>query len=242
MFEKTQTDYEAMAQALAIEKALGSGRGKVGAHDQRCSITEDSNPEGHNQYTGGSAVKPGYAFAQRVQGANADRASKGLQTLSEGEAKAAASYTDGLYKDMNQPLRAGTSMGLLDQDIKGNIKALDSAIEKSPIKGDMELHRGMSAHATGEMFGKGGPQVGMVVKDNGFVSTSKDRAIIAEFEGAGGTHITVDAKAGQKALEAQGFSNAPEEHEVILPRGSQFTVTSVTRTPMGHNEVRVHYE
>jgi hypothetical protein len=54
MFEKAQTDYEAMAQALAIEKALGSGRGKVGAHDQRCSITEDSNPEGHNRYTGGT--------------------------------------------------------------------------------------------------------------------------------------------------------------------------------------------
>ena len=253
MFEKTQTDYEAMAQALASDGGALAAElnvhctkmyeaSKVGAHDQRCSITEDSNPEGHNQYTGGSAVKPGYAFAQRVQGANADRASKGLQTLSEGEAKAAASYTDGLYKYMNQPLRAGTSMGLLDQDIKGNIKALDSAIEKSPIKGDMELHRGMSAHATGEMFGKSGPQVGMVVKDNGFVSTSRDRQIVAEFEGAGGTHITVDAKAGQKALEAQRFSNAPEEHEVILPRGSQFTVTSVTRTPMGHNEVRVRYE
>jgi hypothetical protein len=41
MFEKTQTDYEAMAQALAIEKALGSGRGKVGAHDERLSVTEE---------------------------------------------------------------------------------------------------------------------------------------------------------------------------------------------------------
>ena len=68
MFEKTQTDYEAMAQALASDGGALAAElnvhctkmyeaSKVGAHDQRCSITEDSNPEGHNQYTGGSAVK-----------------------------------------------------------------------------------------------------------------------------------------------------------------------------------------
>ena len=211
--------------------------------DERLSITFDANPEGHNQYTGGSAVRQvGNTLAQRVQGANAERASKGLAALTEDEAKSAVNYTDGRYKDMNQPLRSGTAMGLLDRDIKDNIKALDSAIGKSPAKEDMELHRGMSAHATGEMFGKGGPQVGMIVKDNGFVSTSRDRQTIAEFEGSGGTHITVDVKAGSKAFDAGRFSNAPEEKEVILPRGSQFVVTSVSRTTMGHNEVRVRYE
>jgi len=112
MFEKTQTDYEAMAQALASDGGALAAElnvhcmkmyeaSKVGAHDQRCSITEDSNPEGHNQYMGSSATKPVSAmFGERIQRINAVRASRGQQPLSEDEAKGTASYTDGLYKDM----------------------------------------------------------------------------------------------------------------------------------------------
>ena len=182
--------------------------------------------------------------------ANAERVNQGLPALTESEAQSTGLYTNGSYYDMNQPPRAGTAFGMLDKRTVDKIHDLDRAIDKSPLKENMELYRGISAHSAREMFGGDGLKVGALIQDKGFVSTSKDLSVADKWAdrtdnaGMRGVRIIIEAKAGQRGLDATKFSVDSKEKEVILPRDSQFTVIGVKEVNHGYGptEVRCVYE
>ena len=247
--QKTQSDYEAMAQALASD-----------------DFDESQHPrDDHGRFGEGTGEKSGEKIAvalakiekpheeqmrEKFATANAERVNQGLPALTESEAQSTGLYTNGSYYDMNQPTRAGTAFGMLDKRTVDKIHDLDRAIDKSPLKENMELYRGISAHSAREMFGGDGLKVGALIQDKGFVSTSKDLSVADKWAdrtdnaGMRGVRVIIEAKAGQRGLDATKFSVDSKEKEVILPRDSQFTVIGVKEVNHGYGptEVRCVYE
>ena len=146
-----------------------------------------------------------------------------MQHLTAEEQKAVKIYTGSGYHGINSALREG------DTNKWGygpKIKALEAAINKHEIPQATTLYRGISKESYDSMFGEN-IQIGSIVKDKGFVSTSTSQSFAEGWKSHGVTlHISMPK--GAKGMNVEKISSVGSiEHEVILQHGSKFEVVSV---------------
>ncbi len=141
------------------------------------------------------------------------------------EIGAVRTYQSEKYAEINNHLRTGAP---LSDDLKTDIRHLDSAISRSPLETDTTLYRGIRHEA----LSKGAEKlVGRTIDSGTFVSTSDNESIARDFaHGRGGVMFEIKASAGARALSTRKATGQGFQREFILPRGAQFKVTGVRRT------------
>jgi len=120
------------------------------------------------------------------------------------------------------------------KEIPSLVAKLDSAIARSSIPEDVILWRGSSSKAFTD-----NPQniIGMIVRDDGFVSTSLREDVAHRFvsyreeENKSAAMVKIRAPKGTNAIPVDGAMRRKEtwEEEMLLSRGSQFRVISVSK-------------
>lgn len=172
-----------------------------------------------------------------------------------GDVQEAAEFVSpNIRDDLSIPLKVSDSKKWLD----GQIKNIDSAIDRSTIPEDMILYRGIKTPAIIESLGDPQKLVGSTITDKGYPSTTVDRATAegygaltdADVDGANkSVLLKITAKAGSKGAFISGMARDLEvpfgggNFEVMLPRGSQFKITGVKQTANGKGwEVEAVYE
>lgn len=143
------------------------------------------------------------------------------------EHKAAAQvYTSEAYKGINNGLRG---KGELSAEQQRTIDQLDSALSQNSLDRPTVLYRGMKLNDDL----RGQLTEGATFTDSAYTSTSLDQANPDRFDGAPetGAVMRIQAPAGQNGLAASELTEYPEEHEFILPRDTQYRITSVRRDP-----------
>lgn len=139
------------------------------------------------------------------------------------ERKSIRQYTTAYYTVLNGGLRY-PDRPLSDTDWL-YITAIDSAMERSPIKQDITLHRVADTSAFGGITDLT-KLAGRQFDDKGYLST----AIVPDtFMGNNGSDVNmrINVPAGSKALWVDPMSDAQGEMEVLLPRDSRFDVKTV---------------
>jgi hypothetical protein len=118
----------------------------------------------------------------------------------------------------------------LAPELKQTIKDLDSEIDHSKTTADRVITRGLHGWSAIEHF----VEPGTVVKDNGFMSASRNEAWAKKTFGSArhgfeGALINISVPKGSKMLTVAGS----EEDEVILPRGTALKIKDAKVT--GHD-------
>lgn len=149
--------------------------------------------------------------------------------LSPAEGQALGLYASSEYRTINPGLRAGQNPD------PGLTAKLDRAVGSSAAPQDMTVYRGLGANAVPP-----GVKAGDSFSDKGFVSTSAARDKTGVFvssareEGVEPVLMKVSVRQGQQAAYIDGAAIGTHgnvmnvgEAEILLPRGSTFTVTGV---------------
>lgn len=173
-------------------------------------------------------------------------------------AQAIAAYQDYGYQAVNDGLRSGKK---LEGKAKEISDGLDRAFETAePTKYQQTLHRADGAATTAELWEKTGltgklpksgdkfevwmdhgkqiqdAMIGQTFTDKGFMSTSKDSEVAAEFISGNGYNpygmeavVHINVPKGLKVLDLgdDGYIAGSGEQETILPRGSSYKITYV---------------
>lgn len=162
--------------------------------------------------------------------------------LSDSERKGVREYTGNAYSAMNKFLRTGSMEGTWDYYGKSTEKTLQlidgctKALEKSRIKEDVIVHRGIGGSLT-KMLGVTPAQlnqmsssdlIGTVFTDKGFVSTG-----VTESDAWGGVKMHALIPAGSKGMYVDPVSKHKGEHELLLQRNSSFVIKSVVKNDDG---------
>lgn len=150
-------------------------------------------------------------------------------------------YTGSLYQHMNELLRYGNPY---DDDVKfveEQIKLLSQVIDDAPaIKQEMMVARGMNFDSyLYHQLESEALQVGDVISDLGFMSTSIKQKVGERFAGLaggalnpvepGGVVLELALPPGAKGLYTGGLGDFnPSEAEFILPPGSTYQIISWT--------------
>jgi hypothetical protein len=145
-------------------------------------------------------------------------------SLTGTEDRALYEYGNFSYANINAGLRSG---GTLSETIQKDVKAIDSALNKSKVPENVSAFRGLYHSEIANAFADGdsGRLVGMEFQDDGFISTSLDAntayrhsradpdsalARIYVPEGSRGAYVDPVTQRG--------------EAELLLPRGTRFRV------------------
>lgn len=186
----------------------------------------------------------------------------GAGTLSEPlasfEVDALRDYQTASYHQINGFLR-GTKVDRYDEEynsaleVERAVQELDSALAKSTINEDMVLYRGITGELGKQLAnGEDALQVGTIITDKGFISTSTNKNSAMSF-GVDGVLAKISVSAGSRGLELADLPKVNNreihsaEKEVLLPRGSSFRVTKVgkeveSQRIMGHTYRMVELE
>ncbi len=160
-------------------------------------------------------------------------------SLDYSEREGIKNYTGSSYVDMNTLLRTGNCDAPNKADIEHYIDGCTRALEKSRIKEDCVVHRGIGG-ALGKMLNmsseelksaiKANPDalVGKTFTDKGFVSTG-----VAQGDAWSGTKMHIFVPAGSKGMYVDPISTCSGEHELLLQRNSTFTIKKVVTNSQG---------
>jgi hypothetical protein len=179
--------------------------------------------------SGGSATRGGGAAGTESANATAlgREATTGGETLTRAEISAVAEYQNESYRNINRYLRGQELTGFgnkekLKQEIKENVKHIDSAFKKAPrLSKDVEVLRGVNPSNVASILNSGNP-VGKTFTEKSYVSTTTrrggyylDRNVVME----------IKVPKGTKVLQPRGGNR--REREVLLDRGTKMKVTGV---------------
>lgn len=162
----------------------------------------------------------------------ANFSNKHWESLSLGDKNGIKTYTSQAYAAINDLLRTGkgenpTTRMWIDQ--------CTSALEKSRIKEDCIVHRGIG-NALPKVLGISPEElasdptaiVGKTFTDKGFVSTG-----VGQYDAWGGVKMHIFVPAGSKGMYVDPVSTYKGEHELLLQRNSSFVVKGVTKDARG---------
>lgn len=200
-------------------------------------IIDAGGPDKRNTVPTVEDHKPKYTESE-VEKVNIDRktsdAAVGWSEWNDGltkkERETLVRYSDEYYTDINNHLRTGEKA---KRGVAGNIKRLDSAIKKSELK-EQTVYRGVRlSPELQEVFTR---SVGTVISDPAFVSTTRDGKQAEAFAGTGqwgggkkpAAVMEIRVPKGARGAYIAPMSANSYEEEVLLPRGSKFTIQSVT--------------
>ena len=104
------------------------------------------------------------------------------------------------------------------------VKGLDNVMKKSVLKEPITVYHGMG-ETEGAMFGNKG--IGSSFSNDSFLSTSTNKDTgenYAAYSGGKSRVLVIDLPAGSHGF---AYGDKGYESEVLLPRGSNFTITSI---------------
>ena len=125
------------------------------------------------------------------------------------------SYTDTFYSRVNYDLRWDNY-----EDFGEEISLLDSAISKFNLTNDIVVFRGVSKSA----FGGSPPQVGSVISDKAFLSTTVSKTTAQSFGNGYVLKINVPKGKGKGAY-VDSISYHKGEREFLMPRNTKLKIT-----------------
>lgn len=145
-------------------------------------------------------------------------------TLTSQEQAAARLYSGPYHARVNGCLGGEEDF---DDAIRATVAALDSAIAKSRLAGDLVLFRSVGGKVASYML-MAGVRAGSILENDGFVSTSADPVAVRLFASLppGGLIVRIHVPAGTLALDMTEMSEYPQEREFLLPRGTRLRVLS----------------
>lgn len=162
-----------------------------------------------------------------LSSAFSDLQATNTEKLAASERSAIGSYTGSGYDAINSQLRASGGIGSANTEEK--IARMDEAFRKlEGVHEDVLIWRGISSYKGSVTEKYKQAEVGSVIRDNGFVS-STTRKHRAESWGSGGVVLKIRWPKGAKGLwvSSEGdplSSQGSGEEELILPRGVSFKV------------------
>lgn len=138
------------------------------------------------------------------------------------EKEAVAGYTSSLYSVINGALRYHEDV---DDSVQVAIERLDSAIDKSSITEAITVYRGVGEDYAAELQRRA-IEIGDILSDAGFLSTSKREKVARRFLGimGGGLLFKIRIPKGRKGLSAGPYSKYSDEEEILLPRDAELRV------------------
>jgi hypothetical protein len=152
--------------------------------------------------------------------------------LSEGQQQALTAYQSSGYRAMNGYLRTNSEMQDFytnsiesKADLDRHITNFDTLIDSiPPTETDSTLYRGVQGKLADNLLTL---QPGDSFEDKGYSSTTYDKGIATAFS-KGGATVVINAPKGSKGLDVDRlFDEEAFEFEVVLPRGTKFTVDRV---------------
>jgi SPP1 gp7 family putative phage head morphogenesis protein len=157
-----------------------------------------------------------------------------IQSLTNAERESVKEYTYLNYRDINPALRHPEDVAKEDRKwIDEEIANLDKAVAKGSVPADMTSYRGIEAYGGTLDFFK--QNVGNIISDNAFQSTSLDRERASMFADEGGAIVSVRIPKGTNGLYVsplsefdKGGDTATPEYEMLLPRGTKYKIVEHT--------------
>lgn len=192
------------------------------------SGSSGSSSEGDS---GGSSTPKQSSYDKPFSEAHSEKLSKGaVSKLSTPQKKAIEGYSGADARIINDNLRGKESFRVLNDNDHKQIAVMDSAIASHELPEDTALYRGFTLSPRGISKVK----VGQTITDKSFVSTSLNPDVAHSYSGAkkgvkGSVIMKVNAPKGTKGLPMSTLSEWPGEHEVLLPRGTTFKITSMRK-------------
>lgn len=152
-----------------------------------------------------------------------------VNDLSKDEKAAVTIYTGDDYKNINDSLRGKDTATPQNAQV---INTLTNALQESELSENMTLYRGTSITALGSELMNLSPEelVGESFTERGFTSTSTDDYMARYFAtnynyNSRPMIMTIDARAGDHALNVTPISQHPSEQEILFNRDTSFTIT-----------------
>lgn len=136
--------------------------------------------------------------------------------ITSSELDATIEYTGSAYTSINNALRKGTG------HYKDTIDEIDKSISKFNLKQNITVYRGVSSAA----FGGALPEVGTILQDKGFMSTTVKKSVAADFDKGYILKINVPKGKGRGAY-VRSVSNYSYEYEFLMKRSSKLKVTRI---------------
>ncbi len=137
--------------------------------------------------------------------------------LSEAEQAAIAAYKGDVGKAVNAALRRGRKTPLVEQVTR----ELDAALARATTPNALTVYRGVK-----DLKFLHGADVGSVVVDDGYVSTSLRRKTAKDFRGDG--LLVIDVPEGYNAAYIHNVPDVTNrQYELLIPRGARFEVLEV---------------
>jgi len=136
--------------------------------------------------------------------------SQHMESISEEQKRAMIMYSGVKFRDVNHALRHGSS------GEERLVSTLDSIIQNdaTSIKDPIIVYRGFPPNIVK------GKAIGDTLTDNAFVSTTLSPSVAKKF----GTVATIIIKPGTRGMAMYRVSKYPEEMEILLNRGTKFTI------------------
>jgi hypothetical protein len=152
------------------------------------------------------------------------------KSLSPEEHQYIRTYTGASYEPINKALRNPKTGA---QESKSPlIQKLDAAINRSSLKEDTIVYRGLSSLASLGITAENA--VGTMIKDPAYMSTSLSDKLASNYAGMEGSVLKITAPKGSKGASMAKITRYPKEHEVLFARGSGIKITKITSTGDGH--------
>jgi SPP1 gp7 family putative phage head morphogenesis protein len=149
-----------------------------------------------------------------------------IKTFDAADFRAIADYTGSGYRRINGFLR-GEVEGT--PDLQRRVAALDRALAKSRLAEDVLVERGVIG-AYARKLAESNLRPGSIIKEPGYLSTSKEGAVARNFgEGSDGVLMVVYARKGQRGLDVSTVSSVKSESEILFGRGSRLKVVEWNR-------------
>ena len=158
--------------------------------------------------------------------AGEDGDAAGGQALSPAERRAIADYAAADHLVINHFLRHGRLLPEADPDeLARQVAALDAAIGRHVLVAETVLWRGVDP-AGAARLAAAGLELGDVLEDSGFLSTSRNKNVANWFGRYGaGLVMRIRAPAGAPALDVAALDAGPlSEDEVLFARGRRLRV------------------
>jgi len=172
------------------------------------------------------------------------RQADALATLTSTEKESIREYSSLNYRDINAFLRDPKSIDDSDKGwVQDEIAILDKTVVKGVIPADLTTYRGIEAYGgTLDFFQQ---NIGSVVRDDAFQSTSLNRETAFRFADEGGAVIHISVPKGYNGLYISSLSlhdggvSTQAEHELLLPRGTSYKI--VKYVPATNTDKAIFY-
>lgn len=209
--------------AHEISGALNSIKIQQKAHFS--AITPDTIQDVLSNVTPLTAIRQGF-----VEGSSASRAlaqQEAGKKVQHDEMSAFQMYTGFGHQGLNKTLRQGLSDLASYRTV---VQHLDAVLHRLTVPNNVVTWRGIgNASPLGKMRVDDLRRlVGTRIDDAGYISTSTSRNIASNFGSS--VMLRIHVPKGTRGVYVQNTSmSSHHENELILPRGTQFTVTGVSR-------------